>query len=203
MPDLILIRHGETEWTLSGRHTGRTDIALTPRGEEQARSLAPWVSRRTIARAFVSPLGRARKTAELAGLPTSGNAFALEPDLQEYDYGAYEGRTRPEIHQERPTWDLFKDGVPPGTGAHPGETIEQVAARLDRVLVNVRAVLAENRGDAVAVAHGHSLRILAARWLEQPPQFAARLRLEPAHFCILGFEHALPVIRQWNFGPGE
>ncbi|WP_394844587.1 histidine phosphatase family protein [Pendulispora brunnea] len=200
MPDLILIRHGETEWTLSGRHTGRTDIALTPRGEEQARSLAAWISRRTIARAFVSPLARARKTAELAGLRTAD--FALEPDLQEWDYGAYEGRTRPEIHQERPTWDLWKDGVPPGTGAHPGESIEQVAARLDGVLVKVRAVLAENRGDVVAVAHGHSLRTLAARWLEQAPQFGARLRLEPAHFSILGFEHALPVIRQWNFGPG-
>ena len=203
MSDLILIRHGETEWSRTGRHTGRTDIPLTSRGEEQARALAPWISRQTIARVFVSPLVRARRTAELAGLPSAGEAFAAEPDLQEWDYGAYEGRIRHDIHRERPTWDLWKDGVPAGDREHPGESLGQVAARLDAVLARIRTVLGENRGDVVAVAHGHSLRVLTARWLEQAPQLGARLRLEPAHFSILGFENELSVIRQWNFGPTD
>ena len=203
MSDLILLRHGETAWSVSGQHTGRTDIPLTAHGEEQARSLAPWMARRTVARVFVSPLSRARKTAELAGLPASGDALVIEPNLQEWDYGAYEGRTRVDVHRDRPTWDLWHDGVPPGTGEHPGESIDQVAARLDAVLVRIRLALNENRGDVVAVAHGHSLRVLTARWLEQAPQLGARFRLDPAHLSLLGFENGLTVIRQWNFAPGD
>jgi len=201
MSDLIVIRHGETEWSRTGQHTGRTDIPLTARGEEQAKALAPWVSGRKIARVFVSPLVRARKTAALAGLPTSGDAFVLEPDLQEWDYGGYEGKITHDIQQQHPGWSLWTDGVIPGDAAHPGESIGQVAARLDRVIARVRAALAEDRGDVVTVAHGHSLRTLSARWLEQEPQFGARLRLDPAHVSILGFEAGVTVIKEWNLVP--
>jgi len=202
LEQVVLARHGETEWSRVGRHTGREDIPLNSRGEEQARALAPWFSRRTIARVFVSPLARARKTAELAGLGGQGEGIVLDPNLQEWDYGAYEGRTHSEILAERPNWDMWRDGVPPGAREHPGESIEQVAARIDAVLARIRPLLLENKGDVVAVAHGHALRVLTARWLEQPPQLGARLRLDPAHVSTLGLEDGLTAIRQWNLAAG-
>ncbi|WP_394824267.1 histidine phosphatase family protein [Pendulispora albinea] len=201
MSDLIVIRHGETEWSRTGQHTGRTDIPLTPRGEDQAKALAPWISGRTIARVFVSPLVRARRTAALAGLPIAGDAFVLEPDLQEWDYGGYEGLTTPEIQRRHAGWNLWRDGVVPGDREHPGESIEQVASRIDRVIARVRAALAEDRGDVVTVAHGHSLRTLGSRWLDQAPQFGARLRLDPAHVSVLGLEADMGVLRAWNLVP--
>ncbi len=161
MGQLILLRHGETEWSMAGRHTGRTDIPLTARGESAAAALAPALARHRIRTAFTSPAKRAVRTAELAGLAGA----KPDPDLWEWDYGGYDGRTTAEIRSERPGWYLWRDGVIPGDAAHPGETIEQVGARTDAVLNRVRPLLAEDDGDVVLVAHGHVLRVLTARWL--------------------------------------
>jgi broad specificity phosphatase PhoE len=150
----------------------------------------------------VSPLSRAKNTAALAGLPQD-DRLVLEPNLLEWDYGAYEGRTRVDIHRERPTWDLWSDGVPPGDGDHPGENAEQITARLDAFLARVHPILAEDRGDVAAVAHGHSLRVLAARWLEQPARLGGRFKLDPAHISVLSFENGITVIRHWNLAPQE
>jgi probable phosphoglycerate mutase len=191
MGELILVRHGETEWARDGRHTGRTDVPLTPRGEEQARALAPLLAERKIAVVLVSPAERARRTAELAGLT------GLETDerLWEWDYGAYEGRTTAEIRQERPGWWLWRDGV---VG---GETVEQVGARVDGVLDRVRPHL--NEGDVVLVAHGHVLRVLTARWLDLPPADGRLFKLSTGTLSALGAEHGKPVISFWNLpAPG-
>src|SRR5579875_105208 len=134
MGQLILLRHGETAWSTAGKHTGRTDIPLTPRGEEVAASLAPVLARRQIIAVFSSPAQRAVRTAELAGLPEP----KLDPDLWEWDYGGYEGRTTAEIQAGRPGWYLWRDGVIPGDAKHPGETVAQVGARVDAVLSRVR-----------------------------------------------------------------
>ncbi|GAB2804864.1 histidine phosphatase family protein [Actinoallomurus bryophytorum] len=186
MGELILVRHGETEWARDGRHTGRTDVPLTPRGEEQARSLAPLLADRKIAFRLVSPAARARRTAELAGL---GGA-ETDDRLWEWDYGAYEGRTTPQIREERPDWYLWRDGVV------DGETVEQVGVRVDGVLDRVRPHLAE--GDVVLVAHGHVLRVLTARWLDLPPAGGRLFRLDTGTLSTLGTEHDQPVIRSWN-----
>src|ERR1700722_15931911 len=147
MGELIVLRHGETEWSRSGRHTGRTDIPLTERGEQAAAALAPVLARRDIAAVFVSPAGRAVRTAQLAGLdrPDVPWPVTVDPDLQEWDYGGYEGRTTPDIQRDRPGWYLWRAGVIPGDAQHPGETIEQVGARVDAVLA--RAVPLLDRGD--------------------------------------------------------
>jgi probable phosphoglycerate mutase len=186
MGELILVRHGETEWARDGRHTGRTDVPLTPRGEEQARALAPLLAERKIAMVLVSPAERARRTAELAGLTE------LETDerLWEWDYGAYEGRTTVEIRQERPGWWLWRDGV---VG---GETVEQVGKRVDGALERVRPYL--NEGDVVLVAHGHVLRVLTARWLGLPPKDGRLFKLSTGTLSALGTEHGEPVISFWN-----
>jgi probable phosphoglycerate mutase len=195
MGQLILLRHGETEWSASGQHTGRTDIPLTPRGEAAAAALAPALAKRPIRAAFTSPASRAVRTAELAGLHDA----KPDPDLQEWDYGGYEGRTTPQIQEERPGWYLWRDGVIPGDAAHPGETVAQVGARADAVLARVRPLLTD--GDVALVAHGHILRVLTARWLELDPDGGRLFRLDTGTFSTLGTEHDRPVITAWNLPP--
>jgi probable phosphoglycerate mutase len=201
MGQLILLRHGETEWSRSGRHTGRTDIPLTRRGEEAAAALAPALARRDIRAVFCSPADRALRTAELAGLarPDVPWPFKVDPDLQEWDYGGYEGRTTAEIRKERPGWYLWRDGVIPGDSEHPGETVEQVGERVDAVLARARPLLAG--GDVALVAHGHSLRILTARWLELDADGGRLFRLDTGMLSTLGTEHDMPVITSWNVPP--
>ena len=195
MGELLLVRHGETEWTLSRRHTGLTDLPLTVNGEDQARTLAPLFAGRAIGLALTSPLRRARRTAELAGL---GHA-QVEPHLHEWDYGGYEGLTTAEIRGRRPDWVLWADGVAAGPPDRPGETPHQVGARADRVLARIAPVLADSAGgDVVLVAHGHFLRVLAARRLGLPPAAGALFRLDTGTVSTLGTEHGRPVITTWN-----
>ena len=197
MGELILLRHGQTEWSLSGKHTGRTDIPLTARGEAAAAKLAPQLAARQIQAVFTSPATRAVRTAELAGL-TGGTP---DPDLWEWDYGGYEGRTTAEIQQERPGWYLWFDGIVPGGPRHPGETITQVGARANAVLGRVRPLLPEGDGDVVLVAHGHILRVLTARWLGLEPTGGRLFKLDTGTIGTLGTEHAEPVIASWNVPP--
>ena len=193
MGELILIRHGETEWSRTGRHTGRTDVPLTDAGIAGGRALAPAVARHHVVAAFSSPLSRAMRTAELVGLAE----VKPDPDLVEWDYGGYEGMTAEQIREIRPSWSLWRDGVVPGDADHPGETLEQVAARTDAVLQRVRPLLAE--GDVALVGHGHLLRVLAVRWLGLDPS-AARLlgHPRPGSLGVLGTEHQQAVVSAWN-----
>ena len=195
MGNLILLRHGETEWSRDGRHTGRTDIPLTAEGEASAARLAPALAKLDIMAAFTSPAQRAEHTAELAGL----SGATVDPDLWEWDYGGYDGRTTKEIQAERPGWNLWRDGVIPGDADHPGETIEHVAARADRVLARVRPLLSE--GNVALVAHAHILRILTARWLELDPTGGRLFRLETGTISTLGTEHDGLVMLTWNVPP--
>ncbi len=186
MGDLMLVRHGETEWSRTGRHTGRTDVPLTPHGEEQARSAAPLLADRKIALALVSPARRALRTAELAGLPGA----VTDDRLREWDYGAYEGRTTPQIQEERPGWYLWRDGV------IGGENLEELGVRVRGILDRVMPALSD--GDVVLVAHGHVLRVLTACRLGLPPADGRLFRLETGTICTLTTEHAYPVIGTWN-----
>ncbi len=188
---LVLLRHGQTEWSRDGKHTGRTDVPLTAAGERDARRLAPRLAGFDLALVLCSPLSRARRTAELAGLDPVD-----DDDLVEWDYGAYEGRTTPEIREDpgRDGWTVFADGVVPGDT--PGETVEEVSARASRVLVRVAEPL--QRGDVALVAHGHLLRILAATYLRQDARFGAQLLLDAGAVCVLHTEHGVPAIRSWN-----
>jgi broad specificity phosphatase PhoE len=195
MGQLILLRHGETEWSRDGRHTGRTDVPLTDRGEQQARSLDPLVATHEIVRVVTSPATRARRTAELAGL----SAIETDPGLWEWDYGGYEGRTSAEIRRDRPGWYLWVDGVVRGDAAHPGESVAEVGERVDAVLDRVRPSLTD--GDVVLVAHGHVLRILTARWLDLEPSAGRLFALDTGTVSTLGLEHGHPVIRSWNVPP--
>ena len=195
MGDLILLRHGETEWSLAGKHTGRTDIPLTPRGEAAAKALEPVLSRRGIVAVVTSPARRAVTTAAFAGLSNA----QPDPDLWEWDYGGYEGLTTPQIQQTRPGWYLWRDGVIPGDAAHPGETIEQVAQRTERVLARVAPLLAD--GNVALVAHGHVLRVLTACYLRLPPVDGRLFRLDTGTVSTLGTERAEPVITSWNVPP--
>jgi broad specificity phosphatase PhoE len=195
MGELILLRHGETEWSLAGKHTGRTDIPLTPRGEAAAAALAPVLSKRHIAAVFTSPAQRAIRTADLALGPVAAIA-KRDPDLWEWDYGGYEGLTTAQIQQQYPGWYLWRDGVIPGDKDHPGETVESVGERADRVLSRVRPLLAD--GDVALVAHGHMLRVLTARWLGLEPVGGRLFHLDTGTLCTLGCEHDEPVIFTWN-----
>lgn len=188
---IVVLRHGQTEWSRSGKHTGLTDLALLPEGEEQARSLSGRLGDRRIAEVWVSPLQRAGRTAELAGLvPT-----AADPDLVEIDYGGYEGRTTAEISTELGrTWSIWVDGTVPGET--PGESLEQVGVRVDRVLDRARTRLGD--GDVVLVAHGHLLRVLTARWLGLPPSAGALFALPAGAYGVLGHEHDRPVLTGWG-----
>ena len=195
MGDLILLRHGETEWSKEGKHTGRTDVLLTPAGEVAAAALAPLLVRRDIVAVFTSPALRAVRTSDLAGLADA----KPDPDLWEWDYGGYEGLTTREIQELRPGWYLWRDGVTPGDTAHPGETVEQVGARVDRVLRRVEPLLAD--GDIALVAHGHVLRVLTARYLWLEPAAGRLFRLDTGTLSVLGHEHGEPVILTWNMPP--
>ncbi|OQR62585.1 histidine phosphatase family protein [Streptomyces maremycinicus] len=194
MGDLLLVRHGETEWSVSGQHTSFTDLPLTGHGEEQAKSLAPLLSGRTLSLALTSPLHRAIRTAELAGLAVAGT----EPDLREWDYGGYEGVTTADIHRTRPGWDLWTDGVPPGPDGRPGESPEEIGRRADRVLARVDSALAGDDGDVVLVAHAHFLRVLTARRLGLPPAEGRLFQLATGTLSRLSTEHGRPVIAEWN-----
>jgi broad specificity phosphatase PhoE len=187
LPEVYLARHGETEWSISGQHTGRTDIPLTTRGERHALSLGERLQGITFAKALTSPLVRASHTCELAGF---GDLAEADPDLQEWDYGQYEGRRTVDIRQERPGWYLFRDGCP------GGESIEAIGARADRLVARLRAI----DGDVVIFSHGHILRVLTARWLGLPAGAARLFVLSTATLSILGYEHSLdePAIRLWN-----
>ena len=185
MGELLLARHGETEWSLSGRHTGRTDLPLTENGRRRARALGARLEGRSFALVLVSPLRRAAETCELAGL--AGQAQVRE-DLEEWDYGDYEGMTTNDIHEQRPGWSLWRDGCP------NGEAAAAVGERADRVVAEVR----DADGDMIAFGHGHMLRVLGARWLGLPPEDGGLLALGTAALCVLGYEHDLPVIVHWN-----
>jgi len=180
-----LVRHAETEWSRSGRHTGRTDVPLTEAGRDRARELAGPLGAHDFAVVLASPLGRARETARLAGL---GDEPEIREDLLEWDYGDYEGITTPEIREDRPGWYLWRDGVP------NGETPDEVAARCDRVIEEILTV----EGDVAIVAHGHILRALGARWIEKPVAFGGRLFLSTGSLSVLGFEREVRVLRSWN-----
>ena len=195
MGELILLRHGETEWSVAGQHTGRTDIPLTPHGEAAAKALEPLLSRRDIVAVFTSPARRAVTTAAFAGLSNA----QPEPDLWEWDYGGYEGLTTPQIQETRPGWYLWREGVIPGDAAHPGETIEQVAQRTERVLARATPLLA--RGNVALVAHGHVLRVLTACYLLLPPGGGRLFKLDTGTASMLGFEHEVHVISSWNVPP--
>ncbi|HKN90803.1 MAG TPA: histidine phosphatase family protein [Acidimicrobiia bacterium] len=184
-PRVHLVRHGATEWSVTGQHTGRTDIPLTEEGRRQAERLAARLARERFALVLVSPLARARETARITGF---GDVAEVDPDLVEWDYGDYDGRTAAEIRRERPGWTPWHGGFP------GGETLEEVAARADRVVARVRGV----DGDVALFAHGHILRVIAARWLEQPPIEAARYYLATASLSMLGWERETPVIDRWN-----
>ncbi|MFF9359997.1 histidine phosphatase family protein [Streptomyces griseoluteus] len=194
MGDLLLVRHGETEWSRSGQHTSWTDLDLTEHGEEQARSLTPLLAGRSFALTLTSPLGRARRTAELAGV----TGAEPDPDLREWDYGGYEGITTVDIHRTRPDWDLWTDGAVPGPEGHPGESPEQIGARVDRVLARVEKALESDNGDVLLVAHGHVLRVLTARRLGLPPREGRLFQLATGTVSRLSTEHGRPVIAEWN-----
>ena len=199
MGELILLRHGETEWSRAGRHTGRTDVPLTPKGSVDAAALEPMLSRRAddgrLVAVFASPAQRAQRTAALAGLTVT----KTDPDLWEWDYGGYEGITTAEIQRTRPGWSLWRDGVIPGDAEHPGETVEEVGERVDRVLKRAAPLLRD--GDVALVAHGHVLRVLTARWLGLRPTDGRLFRLDTGTVSTLGTEHDEPVILSWNVPP--
>ena len=198
MGELILLRHGETEWSKAGKHTGRTDIPLTRRGESAAAALAPLLARCDIVAAFSSPAQRAILTAKLALGPGLTNV-KQDPDLWEWDYGGYEGLTTPEIRQERPGWYLWRDGVIPGDAEHPGETVQHVGERVDRVLRRAEPLLAD--GDVALVAHAHVLRVLTARYLGLAPSDGKLFRLDTGTASRLGREREQQVILSWNAPP--
>jgi broad specificity phosphatase PhoE len=183
--NVFAIRHGETAWSLSGQHTSTTDIPLTAHGRQLAKRLRPLLARETLALVLVSPRQRARETCVLAGL---GDRAVVDPDLAEWDYGKYEGLTTSQIRESAPGWLLFPDGCP------GGETPEQVAARVDRVIARTRA----GGGDVALFAHGHVLRVLGARWLGLPAGAGQYFLLDTGTVSVLGYDHEIPAIRIWN-----
>ncbi len=182
---LFLARHGETEWSRLGRHTGRTDVPLTDTGRAQAGLLAARLRDHPFALVLTSPLSRARETAELAGF---GGVALVDPDLSEWDYGALESRRTVEIREDYPGWTIWSGPWP------EAETLEEIGARADRVIERVRAV----DGDVLAFGHGHMLRVLAARWLGLPPEKGGMFALTTATLSVLGWERGLPVVEHWN-----
>jgi probable phosphoglycerate mutase len=187
LPLLYLARHGETAWSLSGQHTGLTDIPLTERGEENARRLGARLKDITFAKVLTSPLQRAKNTCALAGF---GIVATVEPDLVEWNYGDYEGKTSAEIHKNRPDWELFRDGCP------GGETLAAIGARADRVIARIRQV----EGNVLVFSSSHILRVLTARWLGLEAPGGRYFILNTATISTLGYEHNRhePVIRVWN-----
>jgi broad specificity phosphatase PhoE len=184
---LFTIRHGETAWSLSGQHTGVTDIPLTDNGRRLAERLRPLLAKQKFALVLTSPLQRARETCALAGL---GDPAVIDPDLMEWNYGEYEGLTTPQIQATRTGWEIFRDGCP------GGETPEDVALRVDRVIARVRGAA----GDAAVFAHGHVLRVFAARWIDLPPAAGRNFLLDTGTLCILDHYRGIPAVKVWN-GP--
>ncbi len=191
LPQVYLVRHGETAWSLSGQATGRTDLPLTERGERDAQALTARLKGLSFVNVLTSPLQRAHRTAELAGF---GELADVDDDLAEWDYGAYEGRRTADIRAERPGWRLLEDGCP------NGEMLAAVSLRADRVICRIRALSGHTSGNTLVFAHRDILRVLAARWLELNAVEARRLYLDTASVSILGYHHDLqePVIRLWN-----
>lgn len=189
-PRIVVVRHGQTEWSASGRHTSHTDLGLTEEGSRRARELGPALASGEFARVFTSPLKRARETCAIAGF---GDRAEVRDELHEWDYGEYEGLTTPEIRAHRADWSLWRHGCP------GGESPDQVGARADRLLAELERVA----GDVLAFAHGHILRVLAARWLEWPVAGGARLALSAGAISILGYERETHVLRRWNVVPGR
>ena len=183
--NLYAIRHGETEWSLSGRHTGVTDIPLTDNGRQRARALRTMLAKETFSLALVSPMQRARETCALAGL---GGSAVTDPNLMEWNYGEYEGLTPNQIQELRPDWMLFRDGCP------GGETPEQVGIRVDRVIARARA----SGGDVALFAHGHVLRVLVARWIGLPAEGGQHFLLDTGTLCVLGNYYSVPAVKIWN-----
>jgi broad specificity phosphatase PhoE len=192
---LVLLRHGATEWSASGKHTGRTDVPLSSLGEQQAARIAPLITDRHFALVLASPLVRAQETAQLAGL----SHIETDANLVEWDYGGYEGLTTAQIRGLLPGWSLWRDGVPAHRDGQPGENAADVGARADRVIARVLPVL--GRGDVALVSHGHFLRVLAARWLSLAPTGGAMLALDTGSVSVLGFEHGAHVLWHWNLLP--
>jgi len=184
------VRHGQTAWTITGQHTGRSDIHLTARGEDEARTIAAPLQRLHFSDIFTSPLQRAKRTCELAGF---GDVARVDADLLEWDYGDYDGRRTSEIRAERPAWNLFAEGCP------NGETVADVGARADRLIARVRLCT----GHVLLFAHRDIFRVLAARWIDLPAREGRRLYLDTGAFSILGYHHSVdePVIRLWNEVP--
>jgi broad specificity phosphatase PhoE len=185
--EVFAIRHGETAWSLSGQHTGTTDIPLTENGRRLAERMRPALAGKAFALVLSSPMQRARDTCGLAGF---GGGALTEPDLVEWNYGQYEGLTPKQIHEDRPGWLIFRDGCP------GGESPEQVGARVDRVIARARAAA----GDVALFAHGHVLRVLAARWIGLPASAGQHFLLDTGTLCVLGFYREVPAVRVWN-GP--
>jgi probable phosphoglycerate mutase len=183
--NVFAIRHGETAWSLSGQHTGTTDIPLTDNGRQLAERMRPVLANETFALVLVSPMERARETCELAGF---GGGAVTDHDLMEWNYGEYEGLTPKQIRNVAPDWLIFRDGCP------GGEAPEQVGTRVDRVIARARAA----EGDVALFAHGHVLRVLAARWLGLGPESGALLALGTGTLSVLGYERETRVIRRWN-----
>jgi broad specificity phosphatase PhoE len=181
----FLIRHGETEWTISGQHTGSTDIPLTENGRTVARQLAPVIARATFALVLTSPLGRARETSALVGL---GERAEVDANLTEWDYGGYEGLTTKQIQAKVPGWMIFRDGCP------GGESPEQVGARVDRVIARIRTV----EGDVALFGHGHLFSVFAARWLSLPAAAGSHFLLDTATISVLSHYRGIPAIKRWN-----
>ncbi len=186
MGEIVLVRHGETDWSATGRHTSYTDVDLTPKGERQARALAVGLRGRTFIAVLCSPRKRALRTTELAGL----TGAEVDDDLVEWNYGDYEGLTTSQIHQADPEWSLWTDGCP------GGESPDEVGVRLDRVLARVRPLLAD--GDVALMGHGHCLRVAAGRWIGLPAAGGGLFRLDTATLSRLGYEHSRPVVQSWN-----
>jgi len=185
---VVLLRHGETEWSRDGRHTGKTDIPLTEAGRRQAKALGPELKPWKFALVLTSPLQRATETCRLAGY---GKHAKTRLELMEWDYGRYDGMTTKQITETRPDWSLWRDGGP------GGEKAADVGRRVDRVIAEIRAT----EGDVLIFAHGHVLRVLTARWLGEPPETGRHYMLQIASLCVLGYEHNDPVIRRWNQPP--
>ncbi len=179
-----MIRHGQTEWSKSGQHTGTSDLALTPAGEQAARALRPVLAATSFDRVFTSPLQRARRTAELAGLASP----EIDPNLTEWDYGDYEGLTRAQVREKDPGWTVWKDGAP------GGESPKQISERVDGLISSYQAM----SGRILLVAHGHVLRVLGARWVDQAAALGEHLPLDTATLCVLGFDRGTPVLQRWN-----
>lgn len=186
--NVFAIRHGETEWSLNGRHTGSTDIPLTDNGRRLAENLRPVLAGETFSLVLMSPMQRAQETARLSGL---GDRAKTEPDLMEWNYGDYEGLTPEQIHKLDPGWMIFRVGCP------GGETPKQVGTRVDRVIARAR----DCKGDVALFAHGHVLRVLAARWIGLPAQSGQHFLLGTGTLCVLGYYRDVPAIRIWNGAP--